>query len=255
VKAELWQVRAPHVCSENRAGLPCDFNPNFGIALAGDPPLSFPHSNDTEDHQAEVRPFLSPFRCWPQNAGPGGLEKVTTDGFFPGLLDAMKSYQMFAALTAGLAAQILEDLHAQHKDLYKTALQSAAQALKVRPVFLERQPRAERNRRIAACLGHLEMNLVASNVISAWLIKTQVPMLSEFLDALKIPHDKGVVEDLPPSVEDGALTAAVEALLAKHPQEVVTLYLQAFFEMNEARWPNLAIMLRDDIRLQLPMMV
>jgi hypothetical protein len=167
----------------------------------------------------------------------------------------MKSYQMFAALTPGLAAQILEDLRAQQKDLYKTALQSAAQALKVRPVFLERQPRPERDRRIAAALGHMDMNLVAGNVIGAWLIKTQVPMLSEFLDALKIPHDKGVVEDLPKSVEDGALTASIENLLAKHPQEVVTLYLQAFYEMNEARWPNLALMLRDDIRLQLPMMV
>ena len=162
---------------------------------------------------------------------------------------------MFAALTPGLATQILEDLRAQQKDLYKSALQSAAQAMKVRPVFLERQPRAERDRRIAATLGHVEMNLVAGNVIGAWLIKTQVPMLSEFLDALKIPHDKGVVENLPESVEDGALTAAVEGLLATHPQEVVTLYLQAFYEMNEARWPHLALMLRDDIRLQLPMLV
>jgi hypothetical protein len=167
----------------------------------------------------------------------------------------MKSYQMFAALTPGLAAQILEDLHVQQKELYKTALQSAAQSLKVRPVFLERQPRAERNRRMAAALGHADMNLVAGNVIGAWLIKLQTALLSEFLDALKIPHDKGVVEDLPKSVEDGALTAAVEAVLAKHPQEVVTLYLQAFYEMNEARWPNLALLLRDDIRLQLPMLV
>jgi len=167
----------------------------------------------------------------------------------------MKSYQMFAALTPGLAAQILEDLHAQQKDLYKSALQSAAQSLKVRPVFLERQPRAERNKRIAAALGHVDMNLVAGNVVGAWLIKCQTGMLSEFLDALKITHDKGVVEDLPNSVEDAALAAAVDSLLAKYPQEVVTLYLQAFHEMNEARWPNLSLMLRDDIRLQLPMLV
>ncbi len=167
----------------------------------------------------------------------------------------MKSHQMFAALTPGLAAQILEDLHAQHKDLYKTTLQSAAQSLKVRPVFLERLPRADRHRRMAAALGHVDMNLVAGNVIGGWLIKCQTALLAEFLDSLKIPHDKGVVEDLPKSVEDAVLTAAVENLLAKHPQEIVTLYLQAFFEMNEARWPNLALLLRDDIRLQLPMLV
>ena len=167
----------------------------------------------------------------------------------------MKSYQMFAALTPGLAAQILEDLHLQQKELYKTALQSAAQSLKVRPVFLERQPRAERHRRMTGALGHVDMNLVAGNVIGAWLIKSQTAMLGEFLDALKIPHDKGVVEDLPKTVEDAALTGAVEGLLAKHPQEVVTLYLQALHEMNEVRWPQLTLMLRDDIRLQLPMLV
>ncbi len=167
----------------------------------------------------------------------------------------MKSYQMFGALTPGLAAQILEDLHAQQKDIYRTTLAAAAQSLKVRPVFLERQPRADRNRRVAAALGHADMNLAASNAIGTWLIKTQTAMLCEFLDALKIPHEKGVVENLPPSVEDAALTAAVEQLLAKHPQETVTLYLQAFYEMNEARWPNLGLMLRDDIRLQLPMLV
>ena len=162
---------------------------------------------------------------------------------------------MFANLTPVLATKILEDLYSEQKDLYKTALQSAAQVLKVRPIFLERQPRADRNKRIGSALGHPEMNLVATNVIGGWLIKNQTALLTEFLDALKIPHEKGVVEDLPKTVEDAALNAAVDNVLAKHPQEIVTLYLQAFFEMNEAQWPNLALMLRDDIRLQLPMMV
>jgi hypothetical protein len=167
----------------------------------------------------------------------------------------MKAYQMFAALTPDLATRILEEIFAQQKDLYKTALAAAAQSLKVRPVFLERQPRPERNKRLAAALGHAEMNLVSANVIGAWLIKTQSAMLSEFLDALKIAHDKGVVEGLPATVEDSALTAAVESLLAKHPQEVATLYLHAFVAMNDVQWPALALMLRDDIRLQLPMLV
>lgn len=162
---------------------------------------------------------------------------------------------MFAALTRDLATQIVEDIHTHHKDLYRTALGAAAQALKVRPVFLERQPRVDRNKRIAAALGHADMELMAGNMIGGWLIKTQVTLLSEFLDALKIPHDKGVVEDLPKTVDEAALTAAIENLLAKYPQEVVTLYLQAFFHMNDARWEKLALMLRDDIRLQLPMMV
>jgi hypothetical protein len=162
---------------------------------------------------------------------------------------------MFAALTPELAAKILEDLFATQKELYRTVLAAAAQAHKMRPVFLERQPRAQRNKRIAAALGHADMDGVAGNVVGSWLIKNQAEMLGEFLDALGIPHEKGVVEDLPKTVEDAVLNAAVEKLLATHPQEAVTLYLQAFQEMNAAQWPNLALLLRDDIRLQLPMLV
>jgi hypothetical protein len=170
-------------------------------------------------------------------------------------IQIMKAYQMFAALTPDLANRILEDIFAEQKELYKTTVQSAAQSLRVRPVFLERQPRPERNKRVAGALGRAEMNLVAGNLIGAWLIKTQCPMLSEFLDGLKIAHEKGVVENLPKTVDDSVLTAAVENLLAKHPQEIVTLYLQAFVAMNDVQWPALALMLRDDVRLQLPMLV
>ena len=76
-------------------------------------------------------------------------------------------------------------------------------------------------------------------------------MLTEFLDSLNIKHDKGVVEDLPPSVDEPALESAVEALLAKYPAEIVAIYLHAFHEMNECKWPNLAAHLETDPRLQL----
>jgi hypothetical protein len=47
------------------------------------------------------------------------------------------------------------------------------------------------------------------------------------------------------------IRAAVEGLLANHPQEVVAVYLLAFNEMNQANWPNLKAMLESDARLQL----
>ena len=50
---------------------------------------------------------------------------------------------------------------------------------------------------------------------------------------------------------DAKLRAAVDALLAKYPPEVVAIYLQAFNEMNEADWTNLKTMLEQDTRLQL----
>jgi len=61
----------------------------------------------------------------------------------------------------------------------------------------------------------------------------------------------GVVDDLPAEMDDAKLEAAVETVLARHPREVVIVYLHAFYEMNEAHWPNLKALLGNDTRLQL----
>src|SRR5205807_6698859 len=63
-------------------------------------------------------------------------------------------------------------------------------------------------------------------------------MLVDFLDTLGIAHKEGVVEDLPASMPDEKLHAAVDAVLAKYPAEVVAVYLNAFNEINEVDWPR-----------------
>jgi len=163
----------------------------------------------------------------------------------------MLAYQIFSALAPELAYRVLDDVQGADKELYRAALQAAAQVRRVRPVFLERQPRPERNKIVHAALGRPDLNVVTTNVLSGWLIHTQNGMVCDFLDQLGIPHEKGVVEDLPPGVPDGALNTAVSALLAKYPAEVVTLYLQAFHGLNQTNWANLETLLKTDPRLQL----
>jgi hypothetical protein len=59
------------------------------------------------------------------------------------------------------------------------------------------------------------------------------------------------VDDLPKEMDDAKLKSAIETLLAKHPPEVVAVYLNAFNDMNEAHWANLKTLLESDARLQL----
>ena len=96
-----------------------------------------------------------------------------------------------------------------------------------------------------------QLDQVAGILIRTWLVKKYTSMLTTFLDTLGIPHKEGVVEDLPASMDDEKLKAAVEQLLAKFPPEVVAVYLNAFNDMNEANWPNLKTLLESDSRLQL----
>jgi len=95
------------------------------------------------------------------------------------------------------------------------------------------------------------MNVAASGLIRGWLMKNEQQMLIDFLDALGIAHKEGTVDNLPETVDDEKLKAAVEGLLGKHPKEKVTVYLHAFDEMNEVQWANLRALLDSEPRLQL----
>jgi hypothetical protein len=163
----------------------------------------------------------------------------------------MTASQMFKEMSPALAQRVLDELATADKDVYRVAVAAVAQAKKVRPVFLERQSRPDRHRSMATGLARTDLNMIAGNVISGWLVKTQSALLTDFLDALKIKNEKGVVEDLPATVGDTELNQAVELLLGKHPAEAVALYLHAFYAMNEAQWPNLQKILSEDTRLML----
>jgi len=163
----------------------------------------------------------------------------------------MKAHELFGAISPTLAAEILEYTFANDKPLYRATLDAVAQARKVRSVYMERQPRAERHATMGAFLARPHLELAADGLLRNWLLKSHTSLLADFLDALKIKHDKGVVEELPPSVEDAALQAAIDNLFSKYSGEIVTIYLHAFHQMNETRWPNLENLLKTDPRLKL----
>jgi len=150
-----------------------------------------------------------------------------------------------------LANDIVTFVHESDKATYKATLAAVAQARHVRPVFLERQPRPQCHAAVIATLARPALDAAAGGLIRVWLLKKQKALLVDFLNALGLKHEDGVVEDLPEIVEDEKLKSAVATLLAKHPPEVVAVYLNAFNEMNEANWANLKTMLESDSRLQL----
>ena len=163
----------------------------------------------------------------------------------------LTSHELLGFMSPALGLEILTFAYESDKPLYRTTLGAVAEARKLRPVFLERQPRAQRHAAMLSTLSKPSLELVTANLIRTWLLKKYKTMLVDFLDALGIAHKDGVVDELPESMEDAKLQAAVDALLAKYPPEVVAVYLNAFNEMNEVEWKNLKGMLETDKRLQL----
>ena len=163
----------------------------------------------------------------------------------------LTSHELLGFMSPALALEILTYAYETDKPLYRADLAAVAEARKLRPVFLERQPRPQRHAAMLATLARPALEQVTGNLIRAWLLKKHKQMLIDFLDALGITHQEGVVEELPPAMDDAKVRAAVEALLAKYPPEAVAVYLHAFNEMNEVEWPTLRTMLDADPRLQL----
>ncbi len=160
-------------------------------------------------------------------------------------------HEIFAFMAPLLAQEILEDLFTSDKITYRAALNALAEARKVRPVFLERQPRSQRHTTMLAALGTPRMENSAASLLRAWLIKSHAGMVTDFLDNLGIAHEAGAVENLPATVDDAKLKSATEALLAKYSHQKVAVYLHAFYATNDVHWTNLAALLREEKRLQL----
>ena len=159
--------------------------------------------------------------------------------------------ELVGFMSPALANEILDDVFTEDKPLYKGVSAEVAAALKVRPVFFSQKPRADRNKVILDMLTRPRMQSTAATLLRGWLLKTETPMLGEFLDVLGIPHKNGVVEDFPETVDEAKLNQAVDTLLEKYPHEKVLVYLNSFSAMNDAPWEPLTRRLKEDNRLQL----
>lgn len=153
-------------------------------------------------------------------------------------------------MSPALAGEILETTFANDKELYRAVLAAVAQARRVRPVFLEKQPRTERHPVILNTLTRPGLDEVAGNLIRGWLMRKR-DLLTQFLDTLGVPHKNGVIDDLPDVIEDEKLEAAINKLLENHPPELVVVYLHIFHGMNDRKWAKLDTMLQSDPRLEL----
>jgi hypothetical protein len=162
----------------------------------------------------------------------------------------LNAYELLGFISPDLSNRILTDTAEDNREVYDATLAGVAKLRRMRPQFLLRQPTRARHKRVIESLKRPAFEETATQLLSGWLIKHQTDMLKQFLDALKIVHQDGVVEDLPSEVSDDALDAALEVLLSSHDRETVILYLHAFHNMNDADWANLESLLENDHRVQ-----
>ena len=159
-------------------------------------------------------------------------------------------HELIGFMSPKMANRILEDTQANNREVYRALVASMAQAQKMRPVFIGRQPKERRHKSFVQMLSRAGSEEHAGNLIRGWLFKEHKDVLTGFLGELGIEHEEGMVDDLPESISDDALNAAVDLLIEKYDRELVAVYLTAFNASNENRWGNLDALLAEDERLQ-----
>lgn len=164
----------------------------------------------------------------------------------------MHAHEIFQQLSPTGAEALFEHLYSADRPAYRAAVQILAARRKLRPVFVERKPRPERDQWLREALGRKTNEDAALEVLQAWLLGAHRPMICAFLDELGVSHDgKGLIDDLPDEPAAAKLDAAIDHLLEKNPAEVVAVYLNLFDFMEPGRWPRLSEKLTSDSRLSL----
>lgn len=161
----------------------------------------------------------------------------------------MYHYEIIAKLPAPQVHEALEHLRKAEKAAYAMAIQTLAAQRKFRPVFVEKKPPVERHAWMQQLLGKPQNNAISANILSLWLTGSHSDLLVTFLDTLGIKHDgKGGIEETPPAPTPEALGAAVDALLAKYPADLVKAYLHTFQAADPDAWEPMKELLAKDER-------
>ncbi|MFV0337284.1 MAG: hypothetical protein ACK5LK_03455 [Chthoniobacterales bacterium] len=164
----------------------------------------------------------------------------------------MQANDLFSKLSKTQRSAIFDDLYEKERETYRAVMSVLSTRRKLRPVFLERKPRPERNQWMAEMLSRILNNDLAAEVLQNWLLKCHEPMILSFLNKLNIPHDgHGLIEETPNESDPALLEEAVQELQAKYPEWLVATYLNLFIEMAPDAWPTLSKLLINDPKLAL----
>ncbi len=161
------------------------------------------------------------------------------------------THAIWPTLSPQLANDILLAVQKGNKKLYRTAVEVMAPRMGVRVPTLLETPKAQRHAAWIQILARPEMEVLSFNILSAWLIESQRPMLCAWLDALGIEHgENGCADTFPPQPEAALLKKSVDTLVEKFDPQIVGVYLRTFNQIDETRWPALDEILKSDKRLQ-----
>ena len=152
----------------------------------------------------------------------------------------MRSYEVFAAMEPDHAVALLERLKETAPEIVEQAVAAAALAMKARPVYLRKQPFEKRAHAVRRALARVASEPVAAEVLAVYFLKARNELLCEWLDAVGLKHEEGVLEaDAPDPPADAELRKRIDGFLGAADDPDRRLLLRAFAAQEAIDWPIL----------------
>ncbi|MBZ0268770.1 hypothetical protein K8I85_11480 [bacterium] len=157
-----------------------------------------------------------------------------------------QSNDVFRAMTEEEAQVFLQEMRDELRPVYRQLERAAAETLRLRPVFLGKQPWPKRSGMIRKAMA-LKVNAdAAAEILAAFFMERYADDVAELLDALGVEHDEGVLKEMnPEQPAEDKLKKVVQEFPAGKNAAQRSLLLKAFAAQGAIDWPALDALVFD----------
>lgn len=155
-----------------------------------------------------------------------------------------QAVDVFRTMTDEEVRAFVKDLRDNLKPLYKQLENVAAATLRLRPVYLGKQPFEKRCELIRKAMS-LKVNAdAAAEILPAFFMERYSKDVIELLDLLGVEHEDGVLKgDVPKVPTDAKLKTAVNKFRKGENPVMRELLLKTFASQSAVDWPALDALL------------
>ncbi len=156
----------------------------------------------------------------------------------------MKAHQVFSRMSQERALEMLTRVYEKLPGVYNQAVGAACVTLKARPQFMMKQSKEKRAQFVRQALSRFAAAPIAEEVLAAYFLEVRRDLLTEWLDALGVEHENGILKnDDPAQPTREALEVAIAKFRAGEGAEDRQLLLEAFAAQSAVEWPALDALL------------
>lgn len=151
-----------------------------------------------------------------------------------------QSTDVFRTLEPEEVRALFDEMRKEVRPLYKQLEAVAAASLKLRPVFLGKQPVEKRYEMMRKAMA-LRINAEsAAELLATFFLERYSADVVELLDALGIEHEEGVLKDNAPAEPSAdKMKKVVKKFIAGEKAVMRRVLLKAFAAQSAIDWPKL----------------